>query len=358
MLMDKTKTMLFLAGTSAEAIKLSPIVRRLHQENLDFGFIWTGQHVNAADQSFNFDFLPIKAVSLTRGWFGKNPVNVFQFSFWYLWMNLLLSRYLLRNRPKLLVIHGDTLSALAGAYVGKFFRIQVAHVEAGYRNVNRWTPFPEEITRRMISRLATFHFAPGKETVQNLLSQGISKDLVFDTFDNTAIDNLYDLEIKSAREGYGVVTLHRTELLSDRKLLVDTFQALNNYAVNQPICVVADHRLIHALNALPLQYISNLKVIPKMKYLEFINYVSKADFVVTDSGGLRQEMEHLGKPLIIHRANIEYQTSGISSLRLTNWDTGKLIEFMKNNQQLATESVSEFSSPSSEIVRILRLFIT
>jgi UDP-N-acetylglucosamine 2-epimerase (non-hydrolysing) len=95
-----------------------------------------------------------------------------------------------------------------------------------------------------------------------------------------------------------------------------------------------------------------------MKYLEFINYVSKADFVVTDSGGLRQEMEHLGKPLIIHRANIEYQISGVSSLRLTNWDTGKLIEFMKNNQQLATESVSEFSSPSSEIVRILRQFIT
>ena len=352
--MNNTKSVLFLAGTSAEAIKLSPIIRRLHEEDFDYGFIWTGQHVNVADQSFDFDFLPIKSVTLTRGWFRKNPVNFFQFSLWYLWMNLVLIRYLLRNRPKLLIIHGDTLSALAGAYVGKFLRIPVAHIEAGYRNVNRWTPFPEEITRRMISRFATVHFAPGKETVQNLLSQGISKDQVFDTFDNTAIDNLYDLQIKNAREGYGVVTLHRTELLSNRKLLLDTFQALNNYAKSKPICVVADHRLIHALSAFPMQHLSNLKVIPKMKYLEFIRYVSKADFVVTDSGGLRQEMEHLGKPLIIHREHIEYEISGVSSLRITNWDTGKLFELMKNNQQLVTESVSEFTSPSSEVVRILR----
>jgi UDP-N-acetylglucosamine 2-epimerase (non-hydrolysing) len=258
------------------------------------------------------------------------------------------------NRPQILVVHGDTLSALAGSYIGRFLGIQVAHVEAGYRNAKRWTPFPEEMTRRLISRFANLHFAPGHEMVQNLIAQGVSKDHVFNTFDNTAIDNLYDLKIENKSEGYGVVTLHRTEFLTNRKLLSKTFFALNSYGRDKRICVVADHRLLNALEKLSHNSLSNLKIIPKMKYLDFIRYVAKADFVITDSGGLRQEMEHLGKPLIIHRSEVEYQIQEKSSLRLTFLSIEEMTKLIERHEELLTKVNSDFKSPSAEIIRILK----
>jgi UDP-N-acetylglucosamine 2-epimerase (non-hydrolysing) len=355
--MRKSNSLLFLAGTSAEAIKLSPIIRRLKHEKMNYSFIWTGQHVNLVDQSFDHDFLPVSGRFITNGWRQKNPVNFLQFSLWYLWMNLSLFCYLLLNRPQILVVHGDTLSALAGSYIGRFLRIQVAHVEAGYRNIKRWTPFPEEITRRLISRFANLHFAPGQEMVQNLLAQGISKENVFNTFDNTAIDNLYDLKIESKSEGYGVVTLHRTEFLTNRKLLSRTFFALNSQGRKKSIYVVADHRLLKALERLPLESLSNLKILPKMRYIDFIRYVAKADFVITDSGGLRQEMEYLGKPLIIHRTEIEYQKQEKSSLRLTNLSIQEMTKLIEHHEELSTKVDSDFVSPSAEIIKTLKLIL-
>jgi UDP-N-acetylglucosamine 2-epimerase (non-hydrolysing) len=254
-------------------------------------------------------------------------------------------------------VHGDTLSALAGSYIGRFLRIQVAHVEAGYRNIKRWTPFPEEITRRLISRFANLHFAPGQEMVQNLLAQGISKENVFNTFDNTAIDNLYDLKIESKSEGYGVVTLHRTEFLTNRKLLSRTFFALNSQGRKKSIYIVADHRLLKALERLPLESLSNLKILPKMRYIDFIRYVAKADFVMTDSGGLRQEMEYLGKPLIIHRTEIEYQKQEKSSLRLTNLSIQEMTKLIEHHEELSTKVDSDFISPSAEIIKTLKLIL-
>jgi len=355
--MKKSNKLLFLAGTSAEAIKLAPVIRRLHSEKIDYEFIWTGQHVNLADQSFDYDFLPINGRLITKGWRQRNPVNFLEFCIWYAWMNCSLLCYLLVHRPKILVIHGDTLSALAGAYVGRFLRINVAHIEAGYRNSSPWSPFPEEITRRMISRFATLNFAPGSETVQNLLSQGIQPGKIFDTFDNTAIDNLYDLEIKNEMRGFGLVTLHRTEFLTNYKLLSNTFLALNDYARNNRIYVVADHRLINALEKVPKEFLSNLEIVPKMKYLDFIRYAASADFIVTDSGGLRQEMEHLGKPVIIHRAGIEYEISGASSLRVTHWEIDELIKLINHHLEFRTSRPLFSDSPSAEIVRIVKNFL-
>ncbi len=231
----------------------------------------------------------------------------------------------------MILVQGDTTTALAGALAGFHCSVPVGHVEAGLRSGNALSPYPEEMNRRLITRLASYHFASTRGNRDGLVSEGVSPDRVFVT-GNPVIDSLYAIREKivnrplieplvAATRGMKrlVVTLHRRENFGERltgnlrvlRSFVERredvaliFPAHPNPAVRGPVnAVLSDHDRIHLLEPLD--------------YLDFIGLLSSAWLIVSDSGGIQEEAPTLGKPLLVLRENTERPeaiASGIARL--------------------------------------------
>jgi UDP-N-acetylglucosamine 2-epimerase (non-hydrolysing) len=305
---------LLVFGTRPEVIKLAPVIRQLEARasHVDTVNVTTAQHTDLLYPFVrSFGIRVDHDLNVMRP--GQRPTEV---------QTRVLTRLepiLVRERPDLVLVQGDTTSAVAAALAASRRQIPVGHVEAGLRSGNLASPFPEEMNRRLISRLATDHFAATEGNRDTLIREGVSPDRIFVT-GNPVVDALRDAlatcgDRRRLREVLGrtqglrllVLTFHRREsfgarLERDLRVLQGFVERHDDIALIFP--VHPNPQVVKPVSRI-LAGSPRIHLIEPLGYLEFIALLSQAWLIASDSGGVQEEAPTLGKPLLILRENTE-----------------------------------------------------
>lgn len=352
-----------IAGTTAEMIKLAPVMRGLQQRGATVEFWNTAFHVGGLSTTVSdlglsaadHDFIPARRQ--------RDIVRVTQVPLWGLriLVNFLRHRGVLKRRLQhdghrpLVVVHGDTFTTVIGAILGRLLGVHVAHVEAGMRTGNIWHPMPEELNRRIVAKVATIHFAPTSHEVDNLTRERARGPIV-DTGANTVVDALR-LVIEGDTPGidlpkeFGLVTLHRFEMLRNGPVFTETLRTLHDASRGFPLVMPAGNTERNRIDELGLSNLfdDRFRLVDKQPYARFMPLLARASFVVTDSGGLQQECGILGKPAAIHREAVESQQGIGDNLLLTRLDMDTLRAFLDTWQDYRRPSLLEQFHPTGVI---------
>lgn len=264
------------------------------------------------------------------------------------WMLSGLGDVLRRARPDVVLVQGDTASVLAGAMAASLSNIPLAHIEAGLRTGDTSAPFPEELIRVTVARLATYHFATTSAARGNLLREGIPAEQVFLT-GSTGIDALQEAirttrtwNARTLRERLGpalcsrvldrnrrliLVTGHRRENLSQR--LANVCTAIADMAAGQPdwdfVFPVHLNPLVQRQVREILGKSDNVSLLPPMGYRDFVSLMTRADLIISDSGGIQEEAPYLNVPVLVTRDVTDRPESVDAGLaQLVDSDAGSL----------------------------------
>jgi UDP-N-acetylglucosamine 2-epimerase (non-hydrolysing) len=305
-------------GTRPEAIKMAPVVHALQSDH-DFvsKVCVTGQHRDMLDQVLeHFEFQPDHDLNLMRPNQDLHTLTA----------RILtgMRTILLQEKPDVVLVHGDTATAFATTLASFYLQIPVAHVEAGLRTGDLYSPFPEESNRVLIDRIAQFFFAPTHRSQQALLNEGHPQKNIWVT-GNTVIDallwtrdrlpNITELkayfgsaqEVIASSNRIILVTGHRRESFGDGFLRICT--ALKIIAKNNPKAHIVypvhlnpnvQKPVYELLNDTP-----NIHLIPPQNYRNFVALMNRSDIILTDSGGIQEEAPSLKKPTLVMRDKTE-----------------------------------------------------
>lgn len=245
--------------------------------------------------------------------------------------------------PDVVLVQGDTTTALAGALAGFHHKAAVCHVEAGLRSGNVASPFPEEMNRRLISRLASLHFAATESNRETLLSEGVADAAIFVT-GNPVVDSLTSIlesqegapQVQNLVAGLGnkklvVLTTHRRESFGDT--MSGNLRALRDFVERHDdtalVFPVHPNPAVRDVTRTILSNHARIKLLAPLGYLDFIRLLAAAWLIVSDSGGIQEEAPTLGKPLLVLRENTERPEaiqSGVA--RLVGGDPNRLGEML------------------------------
>jgi UDP-N-acetylglucosamine 2-epimerase (non-hydrolysing) len=336
---------LLIFGTRPEIIKLAPIIHQADViKNLQVETVHTGQHLELAEEMLeHFSIVPDHRLGVMK----KNQ-NLFDLSADVI---SAMKKIIDRSKHDLIMVQGDTTSVFLGALGAFYCKIPVAHVEAGLRTNDRYSPFPEEMNRRLTSQLASLHFAPTKKSRQALINEGIADTKIFVT-GNTVIDALkWSLErpltpkpelkefYESGRKTL-LVTTHRRENFGERHQAV--FEALLDLVKKFPdVQIFFPIHLNPNVRAQAQKILKNheqIKLVEPLGYKDFIWAMQKSFIILTDSGGVQEEAPSLDKPVIVLRESTE-RTEGVEAgcLKLVGTDREKIVETVS---ELLTDSKS------------------
>jgi UDP-N-acetylglucosamine 2-epimerase (non-hydrolysing) len=252
----------------------------------------------------------------------------------------------------LVLVHGDTMTTVLGATMGRALRVPVGHIESGLRSFSLRHPFPEELNRRTTLRLAHVHYAPGSWAASNLRGRG-----VVDTGSNTIRDSLAldgDAPPPAWVPGghYGVVSLHRFELLRSRQELGATLEALADAAERVPLLFVDHPVTVAAVQRFRLDHLfgERFRRIPRVPFFDFVRLERGCAFVVTDSGGSQEECYYLNRPCLVHRVRTERREGIGENAVLSGMRRDALEDFLRDPLRFRRSSSLPAESPSDVIV--------
>lgn len=357
-------TIAFIAGTTAEVIKLAPVIAALEARGEPVELWNTAFHVAGLPATLADLGLRPPAVDLVDARAHRDVVRVAQVPGWGLRVltTAVRRRRELRRRLSagggrpLVVVHGDTFSTVLGALIGRALRVEVAHVEAGMRTGDIWHPMPEELNRRLVAKVATVHFAPTQHEVSHLRRER-ARGTIVDTGANTVIDALRmaidgDAPAIELPDEFGLVTLHRFEMLRNGPVFTRTLEVLAEASADLPLVMPAGNTERNRIEELGLTRLfgDRFRLVDKQPYARFMPLLARASFVVTDSGGLQQECGILGKPAAIHREAVESQQGIGDNLLLTGLDMDVLRGFLRDWRQYARPSLLEQFHPTEAIL--------
>ena len=310
------QTILTVIGTRPEAIKLVPLVLELQSRPDEFRSVVcaTAQHREMLDQVLDafgveadFD-LNLMAPNQTLAHVTSRAIAGLQDVF-------------SESKPDVVLVQGDTTSAMCGALVGHYHQTTIGHVEAGLRTGNKFAPFPEEMNRRLIGRLADLHFPPTTYAEQALLHEHVSPDTVFVT-GNTVIDALLLMQKRVQTDMPAEVAEVAAKVGDKRVVLVTGHRRENHGQGFENICAairdVADRHdethFIYPVHLNPnvqepvnrlLAGHDRIHLIAPLSYQPFVWLIDRASVVLTDSGGVQEEAPSLGKPVLVMRETTE-----------------------------------------------------
>ena len=356
-------------GTTGELIKLAPVMRRLEERGAPITGLCTGQQIQQIGPMLADFGLSEPGLWLGRGHRGRDLERPREIPRWLaevcarsLRRRRELKRRLASDGRSLVIVHGDTMTTLLGAALGRVTGVPVAHIEAGMRSGDWRDPFPEELNRRATARLARIHFAPGARAVSNLRAERAPGEII-DTEQNTIFDNLREIppglppELSISEEPFGIVSLHRQELLYNRSGLAAILTTLRDSAHRRTRLLFVDHSITAAAvrsGGLDGLFDTERFVrIPRLRYFHFLSLLKASSFLVTDSGGSQEECAYLGHPCLIHRAITEHDTGLGGSVVLSRMQPEVVQRFLEAPERLRTEPLSSAESPSDRIVRAL-----
>ncbi len=338
------KTVAFIFGTRPEAVKLAPLILKFKKsKDLKTYVITTGQHKEMVYQILNFfDIKPDIDLDIMK------PNQSLE----YITTATLekVSKVLQDLKPDLVFVQGDTTTAFATALTAFYNKIKVAHVEAGLRSFNKYSPFPEEINRVLIARLADFHFVPTHNAMKNLFKENIKENVFI--VGNTVIDALFialDKVLKNPKpyekffnfldkdKKIILVTGHRRE--SFGKPFENICYAIRDIAQNFDVEIVYPVHLNPNVREPVYKILSGLKnvhLIEPLDYPYLVYLMYKSYIILTDSGGIQEEAPSLGKPVLVMREVTE-RIEGIKAgtAKLVGTDPKKIYKnvekLLKNN---------------------------
>lgn len=329
------KKILFVLGTRPEVIKLAPVIKEVktYSHKVETLICLTGQHKELAEQALTaFEIFPDFDLQLMKKGHTLSKLNA-----------LLLDNFdkiLSKVEPDMVVVHGDTTTAMSAALATFYKKIPIAHIEAGLRTNNIFSPFPEEFNRQTISKITSLHFAPTAQNAKNLIEEGCDEKTIFVT-GNTVIDALQLVE-----------NLIQKNSLLKKKLSDKLKQKMNCSVENTQFILITCHRrenfgeplknICEAIKELATKFenmhyifpvhlnpniktevhktignIKNIHLIEPVDYFEFIYLMLNSYFVISDSGGIQEEAPSLRKPLLVTREITERQEvkeSGMAKL--------------------------------------------
>lgn len=351
----------FVIGTKAQYIKTAPLVLEVLARNAPMRLVYTGQHSETfKDLQENFG-MPDPDLVLVDGGEAKDHLS---FSSWLL-AALRSSRSLparaIWKQARMLVVHGDTASTLLGAWIGKRHRVPVAHVEAGLRSFNYFHPFPEELVRVAVSRIARVHFCPDRQALANLTRSRVRGERVL-TPGNTMKDALriaQSRESTGERSGasmrYAIFSMHRHENLFNRSrldLLLGVLRDMSSILPMKFVLHPVTRKRLQALGLLEsLAAQPGLELVARMDFLAFAGLLAGASFVATDGGSNQEECAMLGIPCLLLRRATERGDGLGDGVVLSNYDQGLMLAFARENAHAsANRRHIDEVSPSRVIV--------
>ena len=309
---NKVLKVMSVFGTRPEAIKMAPLVKELEKtEGIQSIVCVTAQHREMLDQVLNiFDIKPDYDLDIMKNRQTLTDITV----------NALigLEKVIREAAPDIVLVHGDTTTTFAGSLAAFYNQVKVGHVEAGLRTLNKYSPFPEEMNRKMAGAIADIHFSPTSTSKQNLMNENVSEREIYIT-GNTAIDALK----YTVRDDFEFRTLEIEKALGNKKIIMVTAHRRENLGEPlQNICnalkrLAFEHKdveIVYAVHLNPaVQDVvrATLGGVPRIHLLdpldvdEMHNLMARSYMIMTDSGGLQEEAPTLGKPVLVLRSETE-----------------------------------------------------
>ena len=349
--MGKIKVMTVF-GTRPEAIKMAPLVKELKSRpEIEQITCVTAQHRQMLDQVLEtFHIVPEYDLDIMKQ--GQTLNEVVQ--------RVLgsIGEVLEKERPDIVLVHGDTTTTFAGALAAYHSQIAIGHVEAGLRTWNKYSPFPEEMNRQMVGCLADMHFAPTEVSTKNLRDEGKKEENIYIT-GNTAIDAM----ATTVDENYEnpifdwigddrmiLLTAHRRENLGEP--MYHIFRAIKRI-----VDEFADVKVVYPIHMNPkvrqiakevFDDCDRVRLIEPLEVFDFHNFQNKSYLIMTDSGGIQEEAPSLGKPVLVLRDTTE-RPEGIKAgtLKLTGTDEEVIYNETKKllSDKEAYNAMSHASNP-------------
>ena len=348
------KTIMLVFGTRPEAIKMAPIVKFLKQDKRFVCKVCvTGQHRQMLDTVLSlFDIVPDYDLDIMKSNQTLSTVT----------SSILqgLENIFSKNKPDIVLVHGDTATTMATTLSSYFHQIPVAHVEAGLRTGNLYSPWPEEGNRKVTGAIANIHFAPTQYAKSNLLKENISESTITIT-GNTVIDALFLVSDIINKDSDMVASMHNIfPFLSDRKkmVLVTGHRRENFGSGFENICFAIkkvaneypEMQFVYPVHLNPqvqkpvnelLSNVDNIFLIEPQDYLPFVYLMGRSYFILTDSGGIQEEAPSLGKPVLVMRDTTERpEAVDAGTVKLV----GTEIESIYSNMKMLIEDQSVYSS--------------
>lgn len=345
------KKVMLVFGTRPEAIKMCPLVNELksRSDNFDTLVVVTGQHREMLDQVLAvFDVKPDYDLSIMKP--GQTLFDVTSD------VLLKLKDVLEKEKPDVVLVHGDTTTSFAAALACFYLQIPVGHVEAGLRTHDIYSPWPEEFNRQAVDIVSEYYFAPTEDSKQNLLDEGKPASKIWVT-GNTGIDALQT----TIREDYShpelewtkgsrliLITAHRRENLGEP--MHRMFRAIRRVMEEHP-----DTKAVYPIHMNPrvrkaaheeLDGFDRLRIIDPLEVLDFHNFMAASYLILTDSGGIQEEAPSLGKPVLVMRDTTE-RPEGVAAGTLKLVGTEEDVIYGEFSKLLSDESEYAFMSHAS-----------
>lgn len=339
-------------GTRPEAIKMAPLVKELKKrKEIECIVCVTAQHREMLDQVLEtFDIVPDYDLNIMQKGQTLTDITVRALKG--------LEDVIKEVKPNIVLVHGDTTTTFAGALAAFYNQTDIGHVEAGLRTYDKYSPYPEEMNRQMVSSLSDMNFAPTKLSADNLIKEGKKKENIFIT-GNTVIDAMsttisddYQNEVFDwvGNDRMILLTAHRRENIGDS--MKSIFKAVKRIVTEFP-----DVKVVYPIHKNPVvREIANeifgdcdkVKLIEPLEVFDFHNFMNKSYIILTDSGGVQEEAPALGKPVLVLRNTTE-RPEGIEAgtLKLTGTDEEAIYEETKKllTSKEEYEVMSKASNP-------------
>ena len=354
------KKIMLIFGTRPEAIKMAPIIKEINsRKGLKCIICVTGQHREMLDQVLNvFDITPDYDLNIMSKNQSLNDITCLALS--------KLKKIIDEANPDVVLVQGDTTTAFAGALAAFYAKKKIGHIEAGLRTYDKYSPYPEEMNRAMISRMADFHFCPTEENYNNLIKENIDESKIYIT-GNTIVDVFkYTID-----EGYTndildwvgedkliFFTAHRRENLGS--YLEKLFDTINKFTLNKKgVKVLYPVHLNPYIRELAYKCFANndnVKLVDPLSVVDCHNILKRSNLIVTDSGGIQEEGVSLNKKVIVLRDKTE-RVEGIDSGNLIISKDNLRKNIMKfiddSNSADTTNNIYGSGNASEQIIDIL-----
>ena len=306
--MNKIKVMTVF-GTRPEAIKMAPLVKELKSRpEIECVVCVTAQHREMLDQVLEtFQIIPDYDLNIMKQGQTLGDVTTRALQG--------LEQVIKEVKPDLVLVHGDTTTTFAGALAAFYNQVSIGHVEAGLRTYDKYSPYPEEMNRQMVTCLADMYFAPTNLSAQNLINEGRNKDNIYIT-GNTAIDamsttieeNYNNDVIEWAKDSRMILlTAHRRENLGEpmKNIFRAIKRIIDEYDDIKVVYPMHKNPLVREIATSILGNCNRVKLIEPLEVFDFHNFQNKSYIILTDSGGIQEEAPSLGKPVLVLRDTTE-----------------------------------------------------
>jgi len=347
-------------GTQAEIIKTAPLMRLMDARGVPYRFIEAGQH-GALSGELRAE-LGVRAPDFSLG-HGTDAQTIPQALRWatglvaQLPAGARLRREVFGGRGGICVVHGDTPSTLLSTLMARRAGLRVAHIEAGLRSHRLLHPFPEEMIRLAVMRLANLLFAPDDVTVANLTALRVRGEIV-PIGANTMVEALRFAAGDTAVEGDGpvIVTLHRVENLHQRRRVDQLVEVVGKIAAERPLIwfLHGPTRQAFARYGVDLKLRSmGIDARPLASHGEFAKLLCRAPYVITDGGSMQEECAALGVPVLLWRLETE-RTDGLgANVVVSRYDPATVAAFLADPQRWRREPAPMTAKPSERILDVL-----